>query len=105
MVIELKLYDEENETKKTLRANRVKWATLKEASVLMAEIRGDFLGAIDRILDVVADVFKGQATRDEIQEGADSEEILTAFFMVTRGTSMEATRNFQRAVKAAESEK
>lgn len=105
MVIELKLYDEDNEVIKTLRAHRVKWATLKEASVLQSEIKDDFLGSMDRILDVVADVFNGKATRDEIQEGAGSDEILAAFFMVTRGTSMEANKNFLRAVKTAENEK
>lgn len=104
MIIELKLYDDEKGMEKTLRVHRVKWDVLKAATILQTKLKNDPLGAMDEIMDVVADVFAGQATREEIVAGADSAEILACFTMLIKGVTVEAQRNFLRAVKAAEQE-
>ena len=106
MVIELKLYDEENETKKTLRSTRVPWGLMKKAAKMQSSFKSDdILASLDEVMDVVAELFRGQATRQEIEEGASSDEIFTCFRCMIQGVTIEANRNFIKAVKAAAEEK
>ena len=102
MVIELKLYDDENETRKTLREWKVPWELMKRATKLQAALKEDnLIEAMDDVMDVVAELFHRQATREEIVAGADSADILTCFRCMIQGVTIEANRNFIRAVKAA----
>ena len=110
MVIEIRLKDRENGTTKVVRSDFVSWVDMKRAVKLQTEMGKDGFTDIDRldeIIDIVAGVFRGIATRQEIEDMADADEIIAAYMMIVSGVSQSAKQNFLRAVgrAAAQEEK
>ena len=102
MVIELTLYNAIAEPVKKLRVNGVKWAILKKAIKLQGmNMEESAEGQLDAMLDIVSEVFQGQATRQEIEEGACAEDIISTYMCVVSGVTVAARQNFTKAVKTA----
>ncbi|MHB9032329.1 MAG: phage tail assembly chaperone G [Anaerolineae bacterium] len=84
-VITLNLYDNDNEIKGTYTRAFIPWKVLKRAVKLVQRMGGETGsvnlatlddGLLDELSQLVVDVFSGQFTKEELENGADAAEML-----------------------------
>lgn len=95
--ITLQLYDANDEPSKLLSRTGIRWATLKRLL--------DFQHNIERCendaerlmltMDMVASIFEGQATREEIEAGARFDDCIETFRQIMKLVRTQKNANFQ----------
>lgn len=101
MLIELNLYDAQDEVVKTLRKTGVRWEILKKATKLRQEAATDGgSDLMDGVVAIIADLFAGQATADEIERGANADELLVCWMQIITSSSASVKQNFLKASAA-----
>lgn len=93
--IELIIYNSQHEPIKTLSASLVPWGLLKEAfrmgrsfSTMGSDEKRVWEaidnGILDEVIRLIAKLFQGQATVEEIENGCEAAEIFATFTAITK---------------------
>ena len=91
--IEITLYDDQDEAKKTYAVSIVRWGVLKKAARLSASMGqgegSESLTNFDELSQFVVEVFHNQFTVAELEEGADLPEVITVLqAIISRATGL-----------------
>ena len=98
MLIELNLYDAQDEVVKTLHKAGVRWEVLKKATKLRHEAQADDGEKLmDGVVAIIAELFAGQATADEIANGANADELMACWMQIITSSSTSVRQNFRMA--------